>query len=53
MIGKAALLEAIAGTNRGLMANEAQKLGIAATIAQLEDRKPHSAPPGGDGISGG
>lgn len=44
MIGKAALLEVIAGKNRGLLANEAQKQGIMAAIAQLEDRNPTPRP---------
>ena len=44
MLGKATLLEAIAGTNRGLMATEIQKQGILAAIAQLEDRNPTPRP---------
>ncbi|MCU0517995.1 MAG: PAP/fibrillin family protein, partial [Oscillatoria sp. Prado101] len=38
MIGKAALLEAIAGKNRGLLATETDKQAILAAVAQLEDR---------------
>ncbi|MGV0026354.1 PAP/fibrillin family protein [Phormidesmis priestleyi] len=44
MIGKAALLEAIAGKNRGLLATDSQKQAILATIAQLEDRNPTPRP---------
>ncbi|MBD1824602.1 PAP/fibrillin family protein [Cyanobacteria bacterium FACHB-DQ100] len=44
MIGKAALLEVIAGKNRGILADEAQKQGILAAIAQLEDRNPTPRP---------
>lgn len=44
MLGKAALLEAIAGTNRGLLAAEAEKQAILAAIAQLEDHNPTSRP---------
>jgi PAP_fibrillin len=44
MIGKATLLAAIAGTNRGLRATEIQKQGILSAIAQLEDRNPTLRP---------
>lgn len=44
MIGKATLLEAIAGKNRGLLATETDKLAILAAIAQLEDRNPTPQP---------
>jgi hypothetical protein len=44
MIGKAALLEAIAGTNRGILASETEKRAILAAIAQLEDRNPTLRP---------
>jgi PAP_fibrillin len=44
MIGKAALLEAIAGKNRGLLATDSQRQSILATIAQLEDRNPTPRP---------
>ena len=40
MIGKAKLLEAIAGKNRGLLATERDKEAILAAIAQLEDYNP-------------
>jgi hypothetical protein len=40
MMTKSALLEAIAGTNRGLLATETQKQAILAVIAGLEDFKP-------------
>lgn len=44
MIGKADLLEAIAGKNRGLLATSAQNQAILAAIAQLEDRNPTPRP---------
>lgn len=44
MIGKAALLEAIAGKNRGVLATETDKQAILAAIAQLEDRNPTPYP---------
>ncbi|MEH1782045.1 MAG: PAP/fibrillin family protein [Nostoc sp.] len=44
MIGKAALIDAIAGTNRGLLATEAQKQDILAAIATLEDFNPTPRP---------
>jgi hypothetical protein len=44
MIGKTALLEAIAGTNRGLMATEQDKQAILVAIAQLEGRNPTLRP---------
>ncbi len=44
MIGKAALLEAIAGKNRGLLATETDQIAILALIAQLEDRNPTPRP---------
>ncbi len=44
MIGKSALLNAIAGTNRGLVATPVQKQAILAAIAQLEDRNPTPQP---------
>lgn len=44
MIGKAELLEAIAGTNRGLMATEQDKQAILMASAQLEDRNPTPRP---------
>ena len=44
MIGKAALLEAIAGKNRGLLATETDKQAILAAIAQLEDYNPTPRP---------
>ncbi len=44
MIGKSALLNAIAGTNRGLLATPVQKQAILAAIAQLEDRNPTANP---------
>lgn len=44
MIGKAALLEAIAGKNRGLIAGASDKQAILAAIAQLEDHNPTPQP---------
>ncbi|MBE9181357.1 PAP/fibrillin family protein [Oculatella sp. LEGE 06141] len=44
MIGKQALLEAIAGKNRGLLANEFDRQVILAAIAQLEDHNPTPRP---------
>ncbi|MEH2111183.1 PAP/fibrillin family protein [Nostoc sp.] len=44
MMGKAALMDAIAGTNRGLLATEAQKQAILAAIATLEDFNPTPRP---------
>lgn len=44
MIGKLALMEAIAGTNRGLVATEPDKQAILMAITQLEDRNPTPRP---------
>ncbi len=44
MIGKAELLRAIAGTNRGLLATDTDRQAILAAIAQLEDRNPTPRP---------
>jgi hypothetical protein len=44
MFGKAALLETIAGKNRGILATEADRQAILAAIAQLEDRNPNPEP---------
>ncbi len=44
MIGKAELLEKIAGVNRGLLTNEPDRTAIQAAIAQLEDRNPTPNP---------
>jgi hypothetical protein len=44
MIGKSALLDAIAGTNRGLLASPPQKQAILAAIAKLEDHNPTPRP---------
>ncbi|MBN3926846.1 PAP/fibrillin family protein [Nostoc sp. NMS4] len=44
MTAKAALMDAIAGTNRGLLATEAQKQAILAAIANLEDFNPTPRP---------
>lgn len=53
MLGKATLLEAIAGKNRGLLATPTQKQAILAAIAQLEDRNPTPCPTeAGDRLDG-
>lgn len=53
MLGKATLLEAIAGKNRGLLATPTQKQAILAAIAQLEDRNPTPRPTeAGDRLDG-
>ncbi|WP_414549975.1 PAP/fibrillin family protein [Anabaena sp. CCY 0017] len=44
MIGKANLIDAISGTNRGLLASEPQKQAILAAIANLEDFNPTPRP---------
>lgn len=44
MMEKAALMDAIAGTNRGLLATELQKQAILAAIANLEDFNPTPRP---------
>ncbi|MFW9258364.1 fibrillin [Nostoc sp. KVJ20] len=44
MMGKAALMDAIAGTNRGLLATQTQKQAILAAIANLEDFNPTPRP---------
>ncbi len=44
MLGKAALLEIIAGKNRGILATEPEKQAIMAAIAQLEDLNPTPRP---------
>jgi hypothetical protein len=44
MLGKADLLRAIAGKNRGLLATPQDKQAILAAIAQLEDRNPTPRP---------
>ncbi|BDI16448.1 fibrillin [Nostoc cf. commune SO-36] len=44
MMGKAALMDAIAGTNRGLLATPVQKQAILAAIANLEDFNPTPRP---------
>ena len=44
MLGKAALMEELAGKNRGLLATERDKQAILMAIAQLEDRNPTPRP---------
>ena len=44
MIGKTALIEAIAGKNRGLLASDQDKQFILSAIARLEERNPTSRP---------
>lgn len=53
MIGKTALIEAIAPTNRGLMASEQDKQAILIAIAQLEDRNPNPRPLEAGGLLNG
>ncbi|WP_088890565.1 PAP/fibrillin family protein [Leptolyngbya ohadii] len=44
MFGKAALLEAIAGKNRGILATETDRQAIQAAIVRLEERNPTPEP---------
>jgi len=44
MIGKSTLIDVVAGTNRGLLANEQQQQAILAAIANLEDFNPTPRP---------
>ncbi|MTJ55478.1 fibrillin [Anabaena sp. UHCC 0253] len=44
MIGKSTLIDVIAGTNRGLLANVGQQQAILAAIANLEDFNPTPRP---------
>jgi hypothetical protein len=44
MLGKSALLEAIAGKNRGLLATDSERQAILAAVAQLEERNPTPRP---------
>jgi hypothetical protein len=44
MLGKAALLEIIAGKNRGLLATATDQQAILAAVAQLEERNPTPQP---------
>lgn len=44
MIGKTALLEAIAGKNRGILGSTTDQTAVLAAIAQLEDRNPTPRP---------
>lgn len=44
MIGKSALLETLAGKNRGLLTTELEKQAILSKIAQLEDQNPTPRP---------
>ena len=44
MVSKAELLEAIAGTNRGLLATETDKIAILSAVSRLEDRNPTPLP---------
>lgn len=44
MLGKTALLEILAGKNRGLLASASDRQAILAAIAQLEDRNPTPQP---------
>lgn len=44
MLGKAELMEAIAGKNRGILATETEKQAVLAVIARLEERNPTPRP---------
>jgi hypothetical protein len=44
MIGKTALLEAIAGKNRGILGSSTDQTAVLAAIAQLEDHNPTPRP---------
>ena len=44
MVSKAELLEAMAGTNRGLLATETDKIAILSAVSRLEDRNPTPLP---------
>jgi PAP_fibrillin len=44
MLGKTALLEAIAGKNRGLLASEPDRQSILSAVSQLEDHNPTPHP---------
>lgn len=44
MLGKAELLEIIAGKNRGLLATPTDKVAILSAVAKLEDRNPTPRP---------
>jgi PAP_fibrillin len=44
MLGKSALLAAIAGKNRGLLATDAEQRAILAAVAELEERNPTPKP---------
>jgi PAP_fibrillin len=44
MLGKTALLEAIAGKNRGLLANDGDRLAIQAAAVRLEENNPTQNP---------
>ncbi|MFW6359450.1 MAG: PAP/fibrillin family protein [Chroococcales cyanobacterium] len=44
MINKAQLLQAIAGKNRGLLANDIEKVAVLSAIAKLEDYNPTPNP---------
>lgn len=44
MLGKSALLEAIAGKNRGILATQTDQQAVLAAVAQLEDRNPTPQP---------
>lgn len=44
MLGKAELLQALAGKNRGVLATKAEKQAIQAAIVSLEERNPTNAP---------
>ncbi|CEJ43077.1 PAP/fibrillin family protein [Umezakia ovalisporum] len=53
MLGKENLIDAIAGTNRGLLASESQKRSILAAMANLEDLNPTPRPLDGSSLLDG
>ncbi|MBE9232434.1 PAP/fibrillin family protein [Cuspidothrix issatschenkoi LEGE 03284] len=53
MIGKSTLIEAVAGTNRGLLTNSSQQQAILAAIANLEDFNPTPRPLAASNLLGG
>lgn len=53
MIGKSTLIEAVAGTNRGLLTNSSEQQAILAAIANLEDFNPTPRPLAASNLLGG
>ncbi len=52
MLGKSALLEVIAGKNRGLLASPTDNQAVLAAVAQLEERNPTLQPLTSDKLGG-